>query len=100
MRKQEWSQIMQMRNLLSSLVLASFGNVSLAQDIDRDPSALNPVPVKRLYPGGMDEESLRVQASIPDTIVKTDTRGIQKEVFKSLYNQELKDEAHAPPMEE
>lgn len=68
--------------------------------IDRDPSALITPPVKRLYPGGADEEDLKVQASIPDAIVRTDARGIQKEVYKSLYNQELKDEAHAPPVEE
>lgn len=75
-------------------------SLAAADDVDRDPSALVTAPVKRLYPGGADEEDLKVQSSIPDAVVRTDARGIQKEVYKNLYNQELKDEAHAPPVEE
>lgn len=79
------------------LSLSGFANEN---EIDRDPSALVTPPVKRLYPGGADEEDLKVQPAISDVSVRTDARGIQKEVYKSLYNQELKDEAHSPPMEE
>lgn len=83
--------------LVLLLSISSFANEN---EIDRDPSALVTPPVKRLYPGGTDEEDLKVQPSLPDVTVRTDARGIQKEVYKSLYNQELKDEAHGPPMEE
>lgn len=71
-------------------------------DMDRDPASLV-LPsnaAKRTYPGGQDEEDLKVMAAIPEAALKTDARGIQKEVFKALYNQELKDESHAPPVEE
>ncbi len=83
-----------------ALFLVSASALANDVEVDRDPSALVTPPVKRLYPGGADEEDLKVQAAIPDAVVRTDARGIQKEVYKSLYNQELKDEAHAPPMEE
>ncbi len=82
------------------IVMVSSTVFAQENEIDRDPSSLITLPVKRLYPGGADEEDLKVQPAIPDAVVRTDARGIQKEVYKSLYNQELKDEAHAPPMEE
>ncbi len=44
---------------------------------------------KRLYPGGRDEEDLKVMAALPESSRKTDERAIQKEVYKSLFNQEL-----------
>lgn len=89
-----------MRTVLVMMIFASATVFATDVEVDRDPSSLVTPPVKRLYPGGVDEEDLKVQAAIPDAVVRTDARGIQKEVFKSLYNQELKDEAHAPPMEE
>ena len=60
---------------------------------ERDPSAINPTsPSKRTYPGGMDEDDLQVQARIPDAAMKTDARTLQRDVYKVLFNQELKDE--------
>jgi hypothetical protein len=46
---------------------------------------------KRLYPGGRDEEDLKVLAALPESLRKTDERAIQKEVYKTLFNQELTD---------
>jgi hypothetical protein len=46
---------------------------------------------KRLYPGGRDEEDLKVLAALPEATRKTDERAIQKEVYKGLFNQELSD---------
>lgn len=65
---------------------------SIAQEFDeedREPAAL---PSKRNYPGGQDEEDLRVLKSLPESSVKTDASSIQKEVFRALYNQELREE--------
>lgn len=69
-----------------------------AQEPDRDPASLSlpSAATKRTYPGGADEEDLKVLASLPEAAVRTDARSIQKEVFKTLYNQELKDESTAP----
>ena len=69
-----------------------------AQDLDRDPAslALPSAATKRTYPGGADEEDLKVLAQLPEAAVRTDARSIQKEVLKALYNQELKDESTAP----
>jgi hypothetical protein len=79
-------------------VLVLFGWFAAAAedmlDVDRDPASLIlPTNVaKRTYPGGADEEDLKVQPRLPEASLKTDARSIQKEVFKSLYNQELKDD--------
>lgn len=67
-------------------------------DAEREPAsfALPSSSAKRTYPGGADEEDLKVQSALPEAALRTDARGIQKEVFKTLYNQELKDESHGP----
>ena len=48
------------------------------------------------YPGGVDEEDLQVQKRLPDAELKTDFRTVQRGVYKTLYNQELKDERTEP----
>ncbi len=72
----------------------------LAQELESDrgpastmvaPTTANP---KRTYPGGADEEDLSVRATLPEAALRTDARSIQKEVYKTIYNQELKDESH------
>jgi hypothetical protein len=88
-----------MRVILAALIL--FGWFAAAEDVlemDRDPASLV-LPsnaAKRTYPGGADEDDLKVQNSLPEAALRTDARGIQKEVYKTLYNQDLKDESHAP----
>lgn len=47
---------------------------------------------KRLYPGGRDEEDLKVLAALPEASTRTGTRQIQKEVHKKLFDEELKDD--------
>lgn len=44
---------------------------------------------KRLYPGGRDEEDLKVLAALPEAIRKTDERVLQKDVYKNVFNQVL-----------
>lgn len=62
-------------------------------EAEREPAAVAPsLTVKRTYPGGADEEDLQVQTAIPEAALRTDARSLQREVFKALYNQELKDE--------
>jgi hypothetical protein len=85
--------------LLCCVVLPAMAQDFLSQpevapdvDAERDPASLAPVVTKRNYPGGADEEDLRVQAYIPEASLKTDARVIQREVYKSLFNQDLKDE--------
>ena len=67
----------------------------------REPSATSGAPAapaaavsssKRLYPGGNDEEDLQVQAHIPEATLKTDSRYLQREVYKTLFNEELKED--------
>lgn len=70
---------------------------SMDYDWSRDPAAVpQALTAKRSYPGGADEEDLRVQTALPEAALKTDTRSVQREVYKALYNQELKDERHDP----
>ncbi len=63
-----------------------------SESVDRDPAAIPPRPTKRGYLGGADEDDLRVQNQIPEALVRTDARTLQREVYKNLYNQELKDD--------
>ena len=60
----------------------------------REPAAAAPIVSanKRTYPGGLDEEDLQVQNHLPEASLRTDARYLQREVYKNLYNQELKDE--------
>jgi hypothetical protein len=63
-------------------------------DVDRDPAAISMPTKKRTYAGGGDEEDLRVLAALPEAAMKTDQRSLQKEVYKQLFNQDLKEESH------
>ncbi len=65
---------------------------SIGDSVERDPAAAKVYSGKRTYPGGADEEDLRVQNHLADAAVKTDSRVLQREVYRKLYNQELKDE--------
>jgi len=82
------------------LILGFISFSAVAQDFlsepepERDPAAAQPLNVKRSYPGAQDEEDLRVQTALPEAAMRADTRGMQREIFKSLYNQELKEERH------
>lgn len=83
------------------LILGFISFSAVAQDFlsepepaDRDPAAIAPMTVKRNFPGAQDEEDLRVQAQLPEAAMRADTRGMQREIYKSLFNQELKEERH------
>ena len=67
-------------------------------DMDREPASITPAS-KRAYPGGADEEDLQIQATLPEASLRTDSRSVQREVYKSLYNQDLKED-HPEPIEE
>lgn len=47
---------------------------------------------KKLYPGGRDEDDLKVLAALPEAATKTSVRVIQKDVHKKLFDEELKDD--------
>ena len=90
-----------MIKILLIALMMSVGLTAMAEempDMDRDPASLvlPTSSVKRTYPGGADEEDLRVQATLPEAALRTDARSIQKEVYKHLYNQELKEDSTAP----
>jgi len=52
---------------------------------------------KRLYPGGRDEEDLKVLATLPEALRKQDERSVQREVYQDIFKQEMVDDA---PVEE
>jgi hypothetical protein len=60
-------------------------------EMDREPASVTP-PSKRAYPGGADEEDLQIQSAMPEAGLRMNSRSLQREVFKSLYNQELKED--------
>ncbi|NJL72347.1 MAG: hypothetical protein HC888_12605 [Candidatus Competibacteraceae bacterium] len=81
---------------LASLFLLLGGAAGAQQDggdFEREPSAVGvTASKKRTFPGGADEEDLRVQTNLPDAAIRTDARTLQRDVYRSLYNQELKDD--------
>jgi len=40
---------------------------------------------KRLYPGGVDHDDLKVQEQLPQALKKVDPKSVQKQVRKSLF---------------
>jgi hypothetical protein len=88
------------RLFLAGLLAVAFNFASAEEmvEFDREPAAVTK-PGKRSYPGGQDEEDLRVLATVPDASLKTDSRSVQREVYRNLYNQELKEE-HPETLEE
>lgn len=48
---------------------------------------------KRLYPGGRDEDDLKIMSSATSAKRKLNRREIEKEVFKQLFNEDLKQSA-------
>lgn len=66
----------------------------LPAEVDRDPAAVQLPIKKKNYPGAVDEEPLQVQAALPEAAIKTDARSLQRDVYKQLFNQELKEERH------
>lgn len=83
------------------LIIFLNGAFAMAQELidtnERDPAAIGAMSARqRTYPGGADEEDLQVQAHLPEASLKTDFRSVQRGVYKTLYNQELKDERTEP----
>ena len=88
--------------LLFSLIF-SFG--AMAAELDEEvgidpeqPTAAAPLK-KKDYPGGADEEDLQVQDRLPEAMAKTDSHSIQKDVYKALYNEEMKSQSPESPEE-
>ena len=81
--------------LLSFWVFAGYS--AMGQELidanERIPASITPASAsKRTYVGGGDEEDLQVQARLPEAGLKTDARSVQRGVFKTLYNEEMKEE--------
>lgn len=72
-------------------VLALFGMAAAASELSAPMTPLSEIERvrKRLYPGGRDEEDLKVLVALPEAMRKTDERVLQKEVYKNLFNQDL-----------
>jgi hypothetical protein len=88
-----------MKMVICILAFGLMGSVATAEDFlsepepEREPASVpSTLNLKRNYPGGADEEDLQVQPAIPEAAVHTDARSLQREVFKALFNKELKDD--------
>lgn len=90
------------------LILAVLGiNYSILvnadDDFDRDPASISPVTngVQKIkpFPGGEDEEDLKIISIFPEAPVATNSRAVQQEVYKDIYKKELKDD-RTDPVEE
>lgn len=63
-------------------------------------SAAEPLTVPQGYPGAEDENELQIQAALPETLLRVDSRSLQRKVFKDLYNQDLGDTTHEESQED
>ncbi len=87
-----------------TLLLASPAALAAELDdevtVDHEQTTVVAAPsAKRTYPGGADEEDLKVQAHLPEAVQKTDSQVVTKEVYKTLYNEEMKAQSAEPPEE-
>lgn len=85
-------------SLLMTLGAYAWAQEESSELLDREPAGFGsytiaPAKVKT-YPGGADEEDLKVQSNAPDAPLTTDARTLQRDVYRDLYKQELKDERH------
>ena len=88
-----------MTSKMALLILATVSIFASAQEFDepdRDLAAvggITVVPIKaKPFPGGADEEDIRVLTALPEVPLSADSRAVQREVYKDLFKQELKDE--------
>lgn len=49
----------------------------------------------RSYPGGVDEEDLKVQDPMPVAFRKLREKNIQKEIYKKMFNEDMKDDPNS-----
>jgi DNA/RNA endonuclease G (NUC1) len=57
-------------------------------------------PAQESTPGHTNPDELKVQAQLPDAQQKKDARSLQNEVYKSIYNRELKPDQREDVLEE
>lgn len=95
MRLKIWYTLI-MKYLLAILCL--FSLVASASEISSPLTSTEEIERarKRQYPGGRDEEELKVLVALPEFSRKTDDKTIQKEIYKNLFNQELKEDTQEP----
>ncbi len=85
----KWSTVLTVLLILPTLGHAEIINRAVDQLSEKE-MALQEKARKRLYPGGRDEEDLIVH---PQAIIarrKLNRREVEKEVYKQLFNEELK----------
>lgn len=60
--------------------------------VEREPSAVRSSVSKRTYLGGADDDDLSVQKQIPEAAIRVDARSVQREIYKKLYREDMKDD--------
>jgi hypothetical protein len=78
----------------ASVASANDGMSEPVAESTRDPASES-VPGRKA-----NEEELRVRPSLPDAQVKKDTRSLQAEVYKSVYNKDLKPDQREDVLDE
>jgi hypothetical protein len=75
--------------------MLGFSVISWADDPpppDRDPASVNIPAKKKAFPGGDDEEDLRVQNQLPEAAMTVYPRTIERDIYRKLYKKELKEQ--------
>ena len=81
-------------HFLVLFLMNSFSGVNAQGNLLNDESMAEKAR-KRMYPGGADEEDLKVRDALPYPIRKVDPRAIQKQVFKNLGKAKAENEEGA-----
>lgn len=98
-----------MRFLYPAILCFGFGlgTVAAAQDdatpapvTDAATATTDRTPAQDPSTGKNNEDELKVQAQLPEAQLKRDARSMQNEVYKSIYNRELKQDQREDVLDE
>lgn len=76
--------------IILGLLLPLFSSAEIDVTTERDLE-IQEIAEKRLYPGGADEEDLEVVERITEADIKVSRSSVEREVYKELFNEELKE---------
>lgn len=89
--------------LMSLVLVPVFATAEMNQSVDQmseKEMVIQEKARKRLYPGGRDESDLIIHPQAIIASRKLHRREVEKEVYKQLFNEELKGDSGSPEGEE
>ena len=70
--------------------IGSYNPFVWALDLDQSTQAFSERARTRSYPGGLDEEDLKVQEALPSPVLKVNEKSIHEQVYERLFEEDKK----------